>query len=376
MCPEKIGAPFPHYFRRNSSMSHAVIVDKAVKTYGDFTAVNGISLTIKPGEFFTLLGPSGCGKTTLLRMIAGFNTVDGGEIRFDEKVINNVPAHKRDIGMVFQNYAIFPHLNVAENVAYGLKARHVPKDQIPPRVDEALKMVQIDQLKTRKPNELSGGQQQRVALARAFVIEPSVLLMDEPLSNLDAKLRVQMRTTIKKLQRRLGITTVYVTHDQEEALAISDRIAVMNQGNIMQIGTPEEIYRKPANPFVANFIGVSNFIECSTKASQGKAEVALPGSYQISIPVSRDYEGEAILSARPEQLFFDEKGIPGKINMSIFLGDFVQYEVELITGQIIELNEYTKDADTIRNDGEEVHISMDPLKVSLYEKESKEVLSC
>jgi iron(III) transport system ATP-binding protein len=237
-------------------------------------------------------------------------------------------------------------------------------------------MVQIDQLKTRKPNELSGGQQQRVALARAFVIEPSVLLMDEPLSNLDAKLRVQMRTTIKKLQRRLGITTVYVTHDQEEALAISDRIAVMNQGNIMQIGTPEEIYRKPANPFVANFIGVSNFIECSTKASQGKAEVALPGSYQISIPVSRDYEGEAILSARPEQLFFDEKGIPGKINMSIFLGDFVQYEVELITGQIIELNEYTKDADTIRNDGEEVHISMDPLKVSLYEKESKEVLSC
>ncbi len=195
-------------------MSHAVIIKNAVKRYGDFTAVNGISLNIEQGEFFTLLGPSGCGKTTLLRMIAGFNMVDGGEICFDEQVINTLPAHKRDIGMVFQNYAIFPHLNVADNVAYGLKARKVPKEQIIPRVDEALKMVQIDQLKARQPNELSGGQQQRVALARAFVIEPGVLLMDEPLSNLDAKLRVQMRTTIKKLQRRLGITTVYVTHDQ------------------------------------------------------------------------------------------------------------------------------------------------------------------
>ena len=357
-------------------MSHAVIVDHAVKTYGDFTAVNGISLTINPGEFFTLLGPSGCGKTTLLRMIAGFNTVDGGEIRFDDKVINNVPAHKRDIGMVFQNYAIFPHLNVADNVAYGLKARHVPKAEIAPRVEEALKMVQIDQLSTRKPNELSGGQQQRVALARAFVIEPSVLLMDEPLSNLDAKLRVQMRTTIKKLQRRLGITTVYVTHDQEEALAISDRIEVMNQGNIMQIGTPEEIYRKPANPFVANFIGVSNFIDCTVVCGQGSAEVKLPGGYNISLPVSREYSGEAILSARPEQLFFDEKGIPGKINMSVFLGDFIQYEVELATGQIIELNEYTKDVSEIRHDGEQVFISMNPAQVSLYEKESKEVLSC
>ena len=161
-------------------MSHAVIIKNAVKKYGDFTAVNGISLNIEQGEFFTLLGPSGCGKTTLLRMIAGFNTVDGGEICFDEQVINTLPAHKRDIGMVFQNYAIFPHLNVADNVAYGLKARKVPKEQIIPRVDEALKMVQIDQLKARQPNELSGGQQQRVALARAFVIEPGVLLMDEP----------------------------------------------------------------------------------------------------------------------------------------------------------------------------------------------------
>ena len=358
-------------------MSHAVIIKNAVKRYGDFTAVNGISLNIEQGEFFTLLGPSGCGKTTLLRMIAGFNTVDGGEICFDEQVINTLPAHKRDIGMVFQNYAIFPHLNVADNVAYGLKARKVPKEQITPRVDEALKMVQIDQLKARQPNELSGGQQQRVALARAFVIEPGVLLMDEPLSNLDAKLRVQMRTTIKKLQRRLGITTVYVTHDQEEALAISDRIAVMNQGNIMQIGKPEEIYRKPANPFVANFIGVSNFIDCTLDGQDPKAAVVkLHDGHSFQMPLRAPYSGEVILSARPEQLFFSETGLPGRVNMSTFLGDFIQYEVELSTGQVLELNEYTKDVDGAKNDGEEVHLSFNPKQVSLYRKDTEEVLSC
>jgi len=358
-------------------MSHAVIIKNAVKRYGDFTAVNGISLNIEQGEFFTLLGPSGCGKTTLLRMIAGFNTVDGGEICFDEQVINTLPAHKRDIGMVFQNYAIFPHLNVADNVAYGLKARKAPKEQIIPRVDEALKMVQIDQLKARQPNELSGGQQQRVALARAFVIEPGVLLMDEPLSNLDAKLRVQMRTTIKKLQRRLGITTVYVTHDQEEALAISDRIAVMNQGNIMQIGKPEEIYRKPANPFVANFIGVSNFIDCTVDGQDpASATVHLHDGHSFQMPLRKPYSGEVILSARPEQLFFSEQGLSGKVNMSTFLGDFIQYEVELSTGQVLELNEYTKDVDGAKNDGEEVHLSFNPKQVSLYRKDTEEVLSC
>ncbi len=358
-------------------MSHAVIIKNAVKKYGDFTAVNGISLNIEQGEFFTLLGPSGCGKTTLLRMIAGFNTVDGGEICFDEQVINNLPAHKRDIGMVFQNYAIFPHLNVADNVAYGLKARKVPKEQITPRVDEALRMVQIDQLKARQPNELSGGQQQRVALARAFVIEPGVLLMDEPLSNLDAKLRVQMRTTIKKLQRRLGITTIYVTHDQEEALAISDRIAVMKEGNIMQIGRPEEIYRKPANPFVANFIGVSNFVDCTVDGQDPKAAtVKLHDGYSFQMPLRAPYSGDVILSARPEQLFFSEKGIPGKVNLSVFLGDFIQYEVQLHTGQVLELNEYTKDVDSAKADGEEVHISFNPKQVSLYRKDTEEVLSC
>ena len=352
-------------------MSNEVIIKDAVKRYGDFTALNGVSLNIKEGEFFTLLGPSGCGKTTLLRMIAGFNSIEAGDFYFGEKRINDVAAHKRDIGMVFQNYAIFPHLTVKENVAYGLKARKVGKKEMDERVDEALKLVQIEHLADRKPNELSGGQQQRVALARAFVIEPSVLLMDEPLSNLDAKLRVQMRTVIKKLQRRLGITTIYVTHDQEEALAISDRIAVMKDGNIMQIGTPNEIYAKPQNPFVAGFIGVSNFLDCDVNGNQ----VTIAGEMTIEIPVKKEYKGKGKLSARPEQLFFSETGMPGKVLFSTFLGDFIEYEVELDNGQSLIVNEYTKDTASVHEDGEKVFLSFDPNRISLYVAETGEVLS-
>ena len=352
-------------------MSNEVIIKDAVKRYGDFTALNGVSLNIQEGEFFTLLGPSGCGKTTLLRMIAGFNSIEAGDFYFGEKRINDVAAHKRDIGMVFQNYAIFPHLTVKENVAYGLKARKVGKKEMDERVAEALKLVQIEHLADRKPSELSGGQQQRVALARAFVIEPSVLLMDEPLSNLDAKLRVQMRTVIKKLQRRLGITTIYVTHDQEEALAISDRIAVMKDGNIMQIGTPNEIYAKPQNPFVAGFIGVSNFMDCDVK----NGKVSIKGEMTIDIPMKKEYEGPGKLSARPEQLFFSETGMPGKILFSTFLGDFIEYEVELDNGQSLIVNEYTKDTVSVHEDGERVFLNFDPNRVSLYVAETGEVLS-
>lgn len=354
-------------------MSNNVLIKDAVKIYGDFTALNGVSLDIKEGEFFTLLGPSGCGKTTLLRMIAGFNSIEGGEFYFGDKLINNVPAHKRDIGMVFQNYAIFPHLTVEENVAYGLKARKVPKAEIDKRVKESLELVQIAHLAKRKPNELSGGQQQRVALARAFVIEPSVLLMDEPLSNLDAKLRVQMRSVIKKLQRRLGITTIYVTHDQEEALAISDRIAVMKDGHIMQVGTPNEIYAKPQNPFVAGFIGVSNFLDCDVDAS-GMTDIK--GELKIKVPMKTAYTGPAKLSARPEQLFFSAEGMPGEVLFSTFLGDFIEYEVRLDNGQELIVNEYTKDTTTVHNDGEKVRISFDPDRISLYRADTEEVLSC
>ncbi len=354
-------------------MSNAVIINNAVKKYGDFIALKGVSLDIKEGEFFTLLGPSGCGKTTLLRMIAGFNSIEGGEFYFGDKLINAVPAHKRDIGMVFQNYAIFPHLTVEENVAYGLKARHVPKAEIGPRVAEALELVQIAHLAKRKPNELSGGQQQRVALARAFVIEPSVLLMDEPLSNLDAKLRVQMRTVIKKLQRKLGITTIYVTHDQEEALAISDRIAVMKDGVIMQCGTPTEIYAKPQNPFVAGFIGVSNFLDCRMEKD---GVVDIRGELKVKVPVRKDYTGPAKLSARPEQLFFAEKGMPGTVQFSTFLGDFIEYEVQLDDGQNLIVNEYTKDTSEVHEAGEKVFLNFDPQRISIYEAESEEVITC
>ena len=356
-------------------MSNEVIIKNAVKRYGDFTALSDVSLHIKEGEFFTLLGPSGCGKTTLLRMIAGFNSIEGGEFYFGEKLINNVTAHKRDIGMVFQNYAIFPHLTVEENVAYGLKARGVKKSEMDKRVKEALELVQILPLAKRKPSELSGGQQQRVALARAFVIEPSVLLMDEPLSNLDAKLRVQMRSIIKKLQRRLGITTIYVTHDQEEALAISDRIAVMNQGKVMQIGTPTEIYAKPENPFVAGFIGVSNFLHCDVTACNGdQARVSIKGELDIDIPVRRQYTGKAQISARPEQLFFGQQGMPGKVLFATFLGDFIEYEVALDDGQELIINEYTKDTTTVHDIGEKVFIRFDAGRISLYD-EAGEVLS-
>ena len=222
-------------------MSVSISVENVVKRYDKLTIIPNLSLNIKNGEFFTLLGPSGCGKTTLLRMIAGFNSIEDGKIKFDEDIINDIPAHKRNIGMVFQNYAIFPHMTVRENVEYGLKLRKENKNSMKKKVDEMLEVVKIEEYQNRLPERLSGGQQQRVALARAIVITPNVLLMDEPLSNLDAKLRIEMRSAIKDIQRHVGITTVYVTHDQEEALAVSDRIAVMKDGIIQQVGNPVSI---------------------------------------------------------------------------------------------------------------------------------------
>ena len=260
-------------------------------------------------------------------------------------------------------------------MAYGLKARKVPKDQIEVKVMEALDLVQIKNLKDRKPSELSGGQQQRVALARAIVIKPGVLLMDEPLSNLDAKLRVQMRTIIKKLQKDLGITTVYVTHDQEEALAISDRIAIMKSGKIMQLDTPADIYKRPRNTFVAGFIGTSNFLDVQVRYDDKmNTFIKVEGGLEYPVKLKRKLE-TAILSIRPEQFIIngpDGRGIPGEIQMYTFLGDFANYEIKLPGGQVVEANEYTKDIDFVRAIGDRIRLDFDPEKISLFDQEGTE----
>ncbi|QUH29060.1 ABC transporter ATP-binding protein [Vallitalea guaymasensis] len=358
-------------------MSHQVVIKNAVKIYGDYKAVNNANLTIKEGELFTLLGPSGCGKTTLLRMIAGFNSIDGGHISFGDKIINDIPAHKRNIGMVFQNYAIFPHMSVFNNVAYGLKARKIHKDEINKRVMEALEMVQMAQFKDRQPSQLSGGQQQRIALARAIVIHPDVLLMDEPLSNLDAKLRVQMRTIIRKLQKDLKITTIYVTHDQEEALAISDRIAVMKLGVIQQVGTPVEIYKDPQNTFIGDFIGTSNYLKGKVIEKDSNGTRININNKVINMKLKNDYSGEVIVGARPEEIIIaDAKKdeLNGEIVIGTFLGDFINYEIRLTNDQIIEVNEYTKDVSHIRKSGDKVSLILSTDRIHIYDSTGEEVL--
>ncbi len=242
-------------------MAVGISLKNLVKVFGDVRAVDNISLAIEPGELFFLLGPSGCGKTTLLRCIAGFNNPDSGQILIGERDVTHMPAHKRDTGMVFQSYALWPHMTVAENVAFGLEMRKLSKSETSQRVADALDMVQMSDRADYKPSQLSGGQQQRVALARALVIKPTCLLLDEPLSNLDAKLRLEMRSEIRRVCKTSGLTAVYVTHDQNEALSIADRMVVLNQGRIQQLGAPQDIYRHPHSRFVAEFIGETNFIE-------------------------------------------------------------------------------------------------------------------
>jgi len=359
-------------------MGNPLYIENVIKKFGDFNAVDGISLAIEEGEFFTLLGPSGCGKTTLLRMIAGFNSVDGGVIRFKEKVLNDIPAHKRNIGMVFQNYAIFPHMSVFNNVAYGLKARKASKEEIEKRVIEVLDLVQMTEYKDRQPSKLSGGQQQRIALARAIVINPDILLMDEPLSNLDAKLRIDMREVIKKIQNNLNITTVYVTHDQEEALAISDRIAVMNGGKIQQIGTPREIYQNPGNTFVADFIGTSSFLDCTleTKTEKKSLLKILDGSV-VEIPLQSEYSGDVILAFRAEEVILGKPGpkkLNGKIVFSTFLGGVMNYEIMLGNDQVVLVTEYLKDNEIWRDVGDEVSLDFNMSRINLFDTENKEVL--
>lgn len=339
-----------------------IIIKDAVKKYGDLTIIDKLSLNIPEGSLFTLLGPSGCGKTTLLRMIAGFNSIEGGDFYFDDVRINDLDPSKRDIGMVFQNYAIFPHMSVEDNVKFGLKQRKVAEKEMQERTDRFLALMQIDKYRDRMPDKLSGGQQQRVALARALVIEPKVLLMDEPLSNLDAKLRVDMRSAIRDIQKSVGITTIYVTHDQEEAMAISDYIAVMRDGVIQHLGTPKEIYQRPANEFVATFIGRTNILEA--EVVNGAIQI---GNYTFTLDTIKA-DQKVKLSIRPEEFFInDTQGIKAKVVDSIFLGLNTHYYLELETGEKVEVVEESSITQLLEN-GSEVYIDIKKDKVNVFDE--------
>ena len=351
-------------------MSVTITVTHALKKFGAATIIPDLNVKIKEGEFFTLLGPSGCGKTTLLRMIAGFNSIEGGDFFFNDRRINDLDPAKRNIGMVFQNYAIFPHLTVRKNVEFGLKNKHFPKEQIGPQADKFLKLMQIDQLADRMPDRLSGGQQQRVALARALCIQPDVLLMDEPLSNLDAKLRVEMRTVIKQIQHSVGITTVYVTHDQEEAMAVSDRVAVMNAGVIQHIGTPKDIYQRPANIFVSTFIGRSNVHKGRLVMKDGVPHLKLE-DYTAAVPhVLPEFrqEQEITISIRPEEFLMDRqpgRGLKAIVDDCVFLGLNTHYFMHLTDGtQVESIQEST--IDSVIAPGTEISLTINTEKVNLF----------
>ena len=323
-----------------------ITIREVTKRFGGVTAVDRVTLEIADGELFTLLGPSGCGKTTLLRLVAGFYQPDGGTLLFGERVVNELPPYARNIGMVFQNYALWPHMTVFQNVAYGLKLRRLSGEALRERVSEGLRKVNLAGLEGRFPGQLSGGQQQRVALARALVLSPDMLLLDEPLSNLDAKIRVQVRAEIRKLQRELGITTVYVTHDQEEALSLSDRVAVMRDGRVLQVGVPRELYERPATRFVADFVGTNNLVPGTAVAEDGGTLVVETVLGRIR---ARGSAGVAagqpvVLAIRPENLVVggsDAHGGPhnrlmGRIALASYLGNTLRYDIETRAGAVLK----------------------------------------
>ena len=344
-------------------MAVAVTLENLTKFFGDVRAVDDISLVIEPGELFFLLGPSGCGKTTLLRCIAGFYEPEKGTIKIGDKDVTKLPPHERDTGMVFQSYALWPHMTVAENVAFGLEMRSVATDEMNRRVGEALEMVRMSNRAEYKPNQLSGGQQQRVALARALVIHPQCLLLDEPLSNLDAKLRLEMRTEIRRICKEAGLTAIYVTHDQKEALSIADRMAVLQGGVIQQLGSPREVYESPKSSFVANFIGETNFID-------GEVAEMAEGSFTVKTAIGdligktklRDdiAKGDSVkVSLRPEVIRLNRPPegarnlFEGKVGNTIYLGELAQHKVTMAKGdeeislQVFELNPKIVARDTI-----------------------------
>jgi iron(III) transport system ATP-binding protein len=345
-----------------------ISIRNAVKKYGETTVIPGLDAEIKGGELFTLLGPSGCGKTTLLRMIAGFNSIEGGDIYFNDTRINDMDPSKRNIGMVFQNYAIFPNMTVRENVAFGLKNRKLPKEKITEEVNKYLQLMQISQYADRMPNQLSGGQQQRIALARALVISPDVLLMDEPLSNLDAKLRLEMRQVIRHTQKSVGITTVYVTHDQEEAMAISDTIAVMKEGVIQHVGKPKDIYQRPKNVFVATFIGRTNILPAKIESGV----LVFPCGYRVEIDSLKKAPDQTVqCSIRPEEFVIcpeGSEGVHGVVREYTYLGLNTHYFVETEDGQTVEIVEESSVDDELQP-GEKVLLQVKKHKINVFDQE-------
>ncbi len=349
-----------------------VLVD-LVKRYADVTAVAGINLSMPSGEFFSLLGPSGCGKTTTLRMIAGFERPDEGQILLDGSDMAQTPPHKRNVNTVFQNYALFPHLTVAENVGFGLRYKEVSKQDAKKRVADALELVRLSGFERRRPSQLSGGQQQRVALARALILNPAVLLLDEPLGALDAKLRKALQIELKALQEEIGITFIYVTHDQEEALTMSDRLAVMSNGRVEQIGSPSEVYEEPTTTYVADFLGVSNLMDATASGidGDGRAKVRLGEFDLVASQGDTDARGDVKVVIRPERVRLepaDATGVnrvPGMVERVVYVGSIMQVIVHLAPGQTLQA--------WIQNLGEElpyhqgasvaVHLPADALRV-------------
>jgi spermidine/putrescine transport system ATP-binding protein len=342
------------------------------KHFDDAVAVDAIDASIEAGEFFSLLGPSGCGKTTTLRMIAGFVRPTAGEIMLDGVDVAQVPPHRRNVHTVFQNYALFPHLNVFDNIAFGLRRLKVPKDEIRRRVAEAITLVELGGLDARRPNQLSGGQQQRVALARALVLRPALLLLDEPLGALDAKIRKQLRLELKALQEEVGITFVIVTHDQEEALSMSDRVAVMNAGRIEQVGTPAEVYESPATVFVADFLGVSNLMDAASAPAPGGGCTVTVGEFALRAGCGDlGVTGPVKVVARPERVALLPHGserencLPGMVERTVYVGATLQVMVRLATGVQLQAS-VTNTGDTAgleQGTPVAVHIPADALRV-------------
>ena len=353
--------------KKGVRLEHISKIYKDPKTGKDFYAVKDANLEIEPGSFVTLLGPSGCGKTTTLRMIAGFESPDEGEIYLGGEPINALTPNKRDTAMVFQSYALLPHYNIFDNVAYGLKLRKLDKHTIQEKVTNILKLVGLEGMEGRMTNQLSGGQQQRVALARALVLEPGVLLFDEPLSNLDAKLRVSMRTEIRRIQQEAGITAIYVTHDQSEAMALSDKIIIMEKGVVTQIGTPQDVYYHPTNEFVADFIGEANFLRGPLSQKQGdSAVVTVEGNPVNVVGAAALEEGKACtLVLRPESAVLADQGqLPCNVIMSCFMGSYQNYHV-MVGNTMVKITDFNPKNKKIYNVGDSAWVAFEKENVHL-----------